>query len=490
MMSRGFLSSANGGRRTPRAPLAVRAALLSAVCVAVGVAPASAATAPTATTNAWIPLGCLIGGVIPIEVAASLTATGPAWVTPGQTFSLTHVSTDVVVPPAAQESAFIFGAVSEIEGDVSDFETGLTGETFGGSTQVNTVAALQPPNADAPSPADPLINGPSPLAAFPSNGITPPKAVFSFGEIPVTISSPSGNAYGPAPGTGGGPTPTSGTPDPFTEGPFTVTGAAGTNAAASFGDPAAPMVSFNKQPLVYVAANTLFFGSPDIFAPGTFGWAGPIPLSCGIDTTSGALPAPGPGYVSSLSVPIVAAPAVTTQPSNASVAAGSAATFTAAASGTPTPTVQWQVSTDKGSAWTNDTADAGNTSATLTIASAGASQTGDEYRAIFTNEVGSATSDPATLTVTAASSSSPSVTGVFPRRGHAFSLVFITGTNFAWGQSVSFGTNEALAITLDSNLALALAPFGSGTVDVTVKTATGTSAVSSPDHFTYGGFGF
>ena len=44
----------------------------------------------------------------------------------------------------------------------------------------------------------------------------------------------------------------------------------------------------------------------------------------------------------------LAAPSITQQPADASVAAPATATFTAAASGVPTPTVQWQQSTDAG----------------------------------------------------------------------------------------------------------------------------------------------
>ena len=47
------------------------------------------------------------------------------------------------------------------------------------------------------------------------------------------------------------------------------------------------------------------------------------------------------------------APVVTTQPASQPVTAGQTATFTAAASGNPTPTVQWQVSTDSGSTFSD-----------------------------------------------------------------------------------------------------------------------------------------
>ena len=55
------------------------------------------------------------------------------------------------------------------------------------------------------------------------------------------------------------------------------------------------------------------------------------------------------------------APVVTTNPVGQTVLAGKGAMFTAAASGAPTPTMQWQVSTNFGSTWINDTTDAGNT---------------------------------------------------------------------------------------------------------------------------------
>lgn len=93
-----------------------------------------------------------------------------------------------------------------------------------------------------------------------------------------------------------------------------------------------------------------------------------------------------------------AAPAITTQPVDQSVISGAHATFTAAASGSPAPTVQWQVSTDGGSTWNNII---GAISTTLDfITSSG--DNGKKYRAIFTNLCGTATTDAATLSVATA----------------------------------------------------------------------------------------
>ena len=110
-----------------------------------------------------------------------------------------------------------------------------------------------------------------------------------------------------------------------------------------------------------------------------------------------------------------AAPSVTTNPSSQTVTAPAAATFTAAGSNSDpncqTLTVQWQVSSDGGLSWSNDTTDSGSTSGTLTVSPTSASLSGNEYRAVFTNELGSTDSSAATLTVNRpACAAAPSVT--------------------------------------------------------------------------------
>ncbi|MEO5914482.1 MAG: Ig-like domain-containing protein [Luteolibacter sp.] len=88
-------------------------------------------------------------------------------------------------------------------------------------------------------------------------------------------------------------------------------------------------------------------------------------------------------------------PSVTTQPTNQVVNLGNVATFTAAASGAPTPTVQWQISTNGGGAFSDIV---GATSTTLSFTPI-AGDNGKQYRAVFTNSVSTATSNAATLTV-------------------------------------------------------------------------------------------
>ena len=88
-----------------------------------------------------------------------------------------------------------------------------------------------------------------------------------------------------------------------------------------------------------------------------------------------------------------------------------------------------------------------------------------------------------------AQSSEPTVTNVNPNTGPTSggTSVTITGTNFSGATAVSFGSNAAASFTVNSATQItATSPAGVGTVDVTVTTEGGTSAISSGDRFTYG----
>jgi hypothetical protein len=103
-----------------------------------------------------------------------------------------------------------------------------------------------------------------------------------------------------------------------------------------------------------------------------------------------------------LTVGIPTAPTFSLQPSSQAATVGATALFSATASGIPTPTLQWQVSTDGGANWTNltnITPYSGVTTGTLTVSSVALGQTGYQYRSVATNTQGSANSNAATLTV-------------------------------------------------------------------------------------------
>jgi hypothetical protein len=107
------------------------------------------------------------------------------------------------------------------------------------------------------------------------------------------------------------------------------------------------------------------------------------------------------------------APSITSQPLTAPIVYGSNAVFTAAASGVPTPTVQWQ--TGGGTAWADI---AGETGTTLTLITPPVAMSGSQYRAVFSNNCSgprTATTDAATLTVGTAA-----VTGSFTAANKAY----------------------------------------------------------------------
>jgi hypothetical protein len=83
----------------------------------------------------------------------------------------------------------------------------------------------------------------------------------------------------------------------------------------------------------------------------------------------------------------------------------------------------------------------------------------------------------------------PLVTKVEPTSGPAAggTSVTITGAGFSGATAVKFGSTNATSFTVNSESSItAVVPPGTGTVDVTVTTSSGTSPTSAADHFTYG----
>jgi hypothetical protein len=83
----------------------------------------------------------------------------------------------------------------------------------------------------------------------------------------------------------------------------------------------------------------------------------------------------------------------------------------------------------------------------------------------------------------------PTIKKVKPHKGPSAGGISVTisGTNFTGATAVKFGATEAVGFTVTSvNQIVATAPGGTtGTVDVSVTTAHGTSALSRKDHFQY-----
>jgi hypothetical protein len=104
----------------------------------------------------------------------------------------------------------------------------------------------------------------------------------------------------------------------------------------------------------------------------------------------------GKAETTAATITVNVVPVITKDPSSVEVLEGEAATFEASASGMPSPTVQWELSTSKGATWSPI---GGATSDTLKVAGAVEGESGDEYRAVFTNSVGKAETTEGTLTV-------------------------------------------------------------------------------------------
>ena len=104
-------------------------------------------------------------------------------------------------------------------------------------------------------------------------------------------------------------------------------------------------------------------------------------------------------------------PGFTLQPGNKSVVVGQTATFTAAATGTPAPTLRWQRLAPATTDFIDVPGATGGTYLTPVLALA---DNGTQFRCLATNTAGSATSTVATVTVTTAATTAPTVTRFFP----------------------------------------------------------------------------
>jgi hypothetical protein len=91
------------------------------------------------------------------------------------------------------------------------------------------------------------------------------------------------------------------------------------------------------------------------------------------------------------------APAITSQPANQIVSTGQTAMFSVTATGTPSPTYQWQK---------NGANISGATSASYTTPTVTTADSGEQFRVMVSNTLGNITSNPATLTVNSGPSAS------------------------------------------------------------------------------------
>lgn len=133
--------------------------------------------------------------------------------------------------------------------------------------------------------------------------------------------------------------------------------------------------------------------------------------------------------------PAPAVPTIISRPLDTTVTEGTSATFTASATGSPEPTVQWHRSSDAGRTWQTVP---GATQNALTLDAVPLSADGDQVRVTFTNEAGWAMSSPATLSVVPATpviTRHPSSTSVLPGQTATFSAEWEGTGESQWQQS-------------------------------------------------------
>jgi hypothetical protein len=180
----------------------------------------------------------------------------------------------------------------------------------------------------------------------------------------------------------------------------------------------------------------------------------------------------------------LSAPQMTQQPTSQTANAGGSASFTAAASGNPTPSVVWQY--DTGSGWSDITGGmlpggstvTGVNSDTLNVTNANTADNGIQLWAKYSNSQGIVDSNSVTLTVTAASSpptvtQSPSSTSVSAGSTASFTAA-ATGTptpTVLWQVEASGGSTWTPLS--DGTLSDGSTISGSTTNTLSIKIATG-----------------
>ena len=180
------------------------------------------------------------------------------------------------------------------------------------------------------------------------------------------------------------------------------------------------------------------------------------------------------GSVSSLPIVLTVdcCPIFTAQPASVTVNAGVAATFTAAATGTPAPAYQWYL---------GGSAIPGATSASFTTAAATAAMNGGSYTVTATNASGSATSSAAILTVNAVG---PAITGqpasaTVTAPATATFTVAATGTPAPTYQWYLGGTAIAGATSASYTTAATTLAMNGGSYTVTATNALGSVTSSA-----------
>jgi hypothetical protein len=279
-----------------------------------------------------------VSAILEVDQAPAITSANTAHFTVGSAGSFTITTTGYPNPAITETGSLPSGLTFHDNGDGSATISGTAAASSGGNYPLNLTAN----NGIAPNASQTLTVNVSQPPAF-TSGATATFVIGSAGSFTVTTSGfPTVSTI-----TESGSLPAGITFTDNGDGTATIAGT--------------PTGTGNTYPVTLTAANGV-----------------------------------SPNASQNLTIQVNQAPAVTLNPTDQTTAPGTSVSFIAAASGVPTPTVQWQRSTDGGASFTNI---AGATSTTYTFTTA-AGDDGNQYRAVFSNGVGSpATTTAATLHV-------------------------------------------------------------------------------------------
>ncbi len=242
--------------------------------------------------------------------------------------------------------------------------------------------------------------------------ITPPPNGFTFNSpAPVTAACPA--------------------PDVMTSGNLTATWVGtftGDVSLSAVVSPAGPVVSLGSNTLTQASpSTTVSLSGMSTLSPGTYT----------VTVTGTGTGAPTQTRAIQFTINPGSGPAITTEPANQAVCAGTNATFSVTSSGT----YQWQLSTNGGGTWSNI---ASATGSSYTVTGVTTAQNSYQYRVIVTGQCGSTTSAAATLTVNVAPAvtSQPASLSLCSGSAASFSVTATgTGIGYQWQESTDGGAN-------------------------------------------------
>ena len=462
----------------------------------------SAAYTVTATNSGGSAQATLTLAVLPAAPASLGYAQNPATyqvgtaITANVPASSGGAATSFTVTPALPAGLLLNGATGVLTGTPTAASPAtvytVTASNAGGSAQAAlTLTVLPAAPAGLSFPVNPLVaTKGAPIAAD-----TPILAAGSATAFTIAPALPAGLSFNPATGAVTG-TPTALAP----RATYTVTASnagGGTQAALDLTvNDAVPSITYGSASYAFTVGLAITQATPVNTGGPALSWTIAPALPAGLafsgadGTVSGTPTAASPATsytvtavnsggsgtaTFTLTVAAPAGPAITSQPSNQTVAAGSTALFSVTATGAAPLTYQWSK---------NGTAITGATGSSYTTPATTLADNGAVFKVAVTNAVSTVTSSNATLTVTAtgpAISIQPMAQTVVAGQMASFAVTATgSGLTYQWARN---GTPIAGA-TSSTYQTPAVATADSGTAFTVVVTSGATSTTSSAANLT------